>query len=261
MASSRTRSALPADATEEASLAPWVPAQSLAELKDAMGSPGVIQAEVDALLAAIARPPAEDETPRARADFLLALMDLPEEARDRTGSDGRTVRGAAVEALLELGYPYALEVHPDVFEEVRQQAGGRGHGARGGGSKVGVAVTLLSIVVQVLLLLVVSSVGRAGEALQLFSMAAVVVPPVLAIFGHLLEFPRLRSWGATGMALQGLAWLLFSGVAALESSSGGLMLLVVIPWYLPLTAAYLMRAKSEPEDAAPVSTALPTEPP
>lgn len=265
MASSRTRSAPPAAAsTEEASLAPWVPAQSLAELKDAMSSPGVIQAEVDALLAAIARPPAEDETLRARADFLLALMDLPEEARDRTGSDGRTVRAAAVEALLELGYPYALEVHPDILEEVRQQAGRRRHGAWDGGSKAGAAVTVLSIVVQLIALITLLKpvhIREPPETLPLLLMAGIVVPALMALFGQLMESTRLRSWGATGMTLMGLVELLFCVSAALEPSPpDGPLTLVIVPWYLLLTSAYLMRAKPEPEDAAPVSPALPTEP-
>jgi hypothetical protein len=266
MASSRTRSASLAAASsssEEASLAPWAPAQSLADLKDAMNSPGVIQAEVDALLAAIARPPAPDETPRARADLLLALMDLPEEARDRTGSNGKTVRVAALEALLELGYPYALEVHPDVLEAVRQQAGGRKHGSQDGGSRVGTAVTLLAMVVQLVLLLMIFTpvhMRDPPETFQTFLMAGIVAPPLLAVFGQMMESSRLRSWGATGMTLQGLAWLLFCGFEALGPASGGLLLLLVIPWYLPLVAAYQMRAKSEPGDEASALATPPTEP-
>ncbi|WNZ62177.1 hypothetical protein QEG98_41300 [Myxococcus sp. MxC21-1] len=67
--------------------------------------------EVDALIAAIAQRPAEDpEALRERTDYLLSLMTLPGDASVLTGSAGITVRTAAVEALLELGYPYALEV-------------------------------------------------------------------------------------------------------------------------------------------------------
>ncbi|WP_163999112.1 hypothetical protein [Pyxidicoccus caerfyrddinensis] len=268
MASSRTRSASLAAASssssEEASLAPWAPAQSLSDLKEAMGSPGVIQAEVDALLAAIARPPAPDETPRARADLLLALMDLPEEARDRTGSNGKTVRVAALEALLELGYPYALEVHPEVLEAVRQQTGGRKRDAREGGSTVGVILTLLALVVQVFLAMLLSSSSiyssSSLEMFQLVRLGLVVGPPLLALFGQMAESKGLRSLGARGMTLQGLAWLAFSGLESLRSSSGGLLLLLMIPWYLPLLAAYQMRAKSEPGDEAP-ALATTTPPP
>src|SRR5689334_5354316 len=130
MASSRVRPTPPTpaearDATElrdvhaapEATwLAPISPPLSLTELREAMSSPGVIPSEVDALQAAIARPPGDGESLRERADFLLSLMALPEEAADRTGSTGLTVRAAAVEALMELGFPYALEVPPEVLE-------------------------------------------------------------------------------------------------------------------------------------------------
>ncbi|MCY1018399.1 hypothetical protein [Pyxidicoccus sp. MSG2] len=266
MASTRTRSASQAAASspEEASLAPWAPAQSLAELKDAMSSPGVIPAEVDALLAAMARPPADDETPRARADLLLSLMDLPEDARDRTGSNGKTVRAAAVEALLELGYPYALEVHPDVLDDVRQQAGGSKRDSKAGGSTTGVVLTVLAMVVQLIMVVLFfsSSVyGSNWETFQLIGLGLLVGPPLLALFGHLADSKGLRSLGARGMTLQGLAWLAFSGINAMgASSSQVLALMVMIPWYLPLAAAYHMRAKSEPGGEPPALATPPTEP-
>lgn len=249
MAPSRTRSAPPAVLqTEDASLAPWVPAQSLAELKDAMGSPGVIQAEVDALLAAIARPPAGDETPRARADFLLSLMDLPEEARDRTGSDGRTVRAAALEALMALGYPYALEVHPDVLEDVRQRAGGRRE-ARQRGSLLGPGVTVLALFVQLILIAQVFHWGDTWSAFQVVVLGMLVSPPLLAILGQLLDWRGMQSLGVRGMTLQGLAGLLISILLVMESYEA--LRFLMIPWYVPLLAAYLMRTKPEPGDETP----------
>ena len=254
MSASRLRLQPPAAASEEASLAPWAPSQSLRELKEAMSSPGVVQAEVDALLAAIVRPPADDETPRARADFLQSLVELPEEARDRTGSDGRTVRAAAVEALLELGYPYALEVHPDVLQAVRLEAVRRKKGAppQGVSGTEGV-ITLMAGAVQLGMLALFVSPRQShasSDALMLLPMGLVVLPPLSALFGGLLESRRLQSLGALGMALQGLVWLLVALMKSSAPSSAGRLFLLFIPWYLPLVAAYLMRPKSEPEDPA-----------
>jgi hypothetical protein len=266
MASSRTRPAPSAAAAsappDEASLAPWVPAQSLAELKDAMSSPGVIQAEVDALLAAIARPPGADETPRARADFLLTLMDLPEEARDRTGSDGRTVRTAAVEALMELGYPYALEVHPDVLEAVRQESGVT-RDTREGISRWALGITLLSMVVQLgylALFFAFGSSGRYWEPLVLMVTAMVAVPPLLALFGKWVDSRSLQKLGVVGLVLQGLVWLFPTLSEAQRNLPSSLLSVLLFPWHLPLVAAYLMRPKPEPGDAVSPPETPPTEP-
>ncbi|MFP2911327.1 hypothetical protein ACLESD_41150 [Pyxidicoccus sp. 3LFB2] len=255
MSSLRLQSRPPvAEASEDASLAPWAPSQSLPELREAMSSPGIVQAEVDALFAAIARPLADDESPRARADFLQSLVDLPEEARERTGSDGRSVRAAAVEALLELGYPYALEVHPDVLEAVRLEARRR----TGGSGESGLAslgpegfVTLLALAVQLAVLWMFTSQSRTSDTFMTVSLGLVVLPPLSALCGWLLESRTLRSLGARGMALQGVFWLLSALIKAASQPSVGLMYLLFIPWYVPLVAAYLLRARPESEDAAP----------
>lgn len=244
---------------EEASLAQWPQSTSLAELKEAMSSPGVIQAEVDALFAAIARPPADDEPPRARADFLHSLMELPEEARERKGSDGRTVRAAALEALMELGFPYALEVHPDVLEAVRGDAYGGKDDALIRISRPAIAVTLLALVSQVILLVLMAlSNGRtyAGETSQLIKLGLIVAPPLMAASGHALGMKGMQSLGARGMMLQGLVWLF---IAWLDTGPyRGYLPLVLVPWYLPLIAAVLMREKSEDADPPPASPAEPS---
>ncbi|QSQ21609.1 hypothetical protein JY651_41635 [Pyxidicoccus parkwayensis] len=229
-----------------------------------MSSPGVIQAEVDALLAAIARPPAGDETPRARADFLLSLMDLPEEARDRTGSNGRSVRAAAMEALMELGYPYALEVHPDVLEAVRQQAGDN-RGPKQDFSWRAVGVTVLSMVVQLVFVALLS--GPRGnypldqwESLRMIQVGLVVTPPLLALFGQWIGVRSLQRLGVMGLTLQGLLWLIPAASAALGGLSLSLLTILLFPWHLTLAAAYMMSPKPEPEDASAPRETLPTEP-
>src|SRR5688572_4712972 len=88
-------------------------ASTLPGLLQAVSAPGVIQEEVDALIRALALPLAEGESPRARADFLLSALETTQESGPLKGSDGRSLRVATVEALLALGYPYALEVPPE----------------------------------------------------------------------------------------------------------------------------------------------------
>ena len=111
----RTRPARPA-ATEA-----LAPDPSLPELLEGVRGPGRVRENVDAFLQALGQPPSGDETPRARADLLLSLME-DAAVRDYTGSDGRTVRAAAVEGLLALGYPYALEVPPEALAQARAES-------------------------------------------------------------------------------------------------------------------------------------------
>jgi hypothetical protein len=260
MAQTRLRPPPPASdaAPEETSLGEWPRSSSLTELREAMTSPGVIPAEVDALLAAIARPPAGDETPRARADFLLSLMELPEEARDRKGRDGRTVRAAAVEALLELGYPYALEVHPDVLEAVRREGQDSKKGGRTSRVSVpGIVVSLVALLLQVFMLwvnLTPHGHSHGVDTLQQVLLGLAVVPPLSAIFGQAVDWRWLQSLGARGMALQGLVWMLVTWLAA-----DAWYVLVLVPWYLPWIAAYLMRVRPVLEDAALIASDLPVD--
>ncbi|MFP2928862.1 hypothetical protein ACLESO_27420 [Pyxidicoccus sp. 3LG] len=252
-------------AREEASLAPVAPSLSLAELREAMSSPGVIPSEVDALQAAIARPPADGASYRERADFLLSLMALPEEAAGRTGTHGRTVRAAAVEALMELGYPYALEVPPEVLEDVRREDVRRKGGSREAGASLsGIGFTVVAMLVQLLMVAMFSSGPRslgsdgALETLSLVQLALVVFPPLGAIFGHLADSRRLQSLGATGMVLQGVVWFLYAVFQSMQSQNSGLWALLWVPWYLPALAAYRMRPRPEATDKAPTSLVDPS---
>jgi hypothetical protein len=79
---------------------------------------GAARREVDALLRGLSVPLPAGEDARARADL---LHDILEDKRVRafTGSNGRRVAHAAVEALEALGYPYALEVPPELLAEAR----------------------------------------------------------------------------------------------------------------------------------------------
>ncbi len=93
---------------------------SLEMLVDVIRSPGITTTgDVDALLLRLASP-APDETPRQRADLILALLE-DSELSELKGRDERSLRAAALEALFALGYPYALEVTPQALERVRAE--------------------------------------------------------------------------------------------------------------------------------------------
>lgn len=62
---------------------------------------------------------------REKADLLLALLEDGQLEGLRL-TEQRTARAAAVEALLHLGYPYALEVRPEDLEHLRGSGGGEG---------------------------------------------------------------------------------------------------------------------------------------
>lgn len=119
----RVQEAPPPSASEELASLPPMPLVEpgtiplLARLEDLRG-PGVTAGEVDAFLAGLSAPRPPDEPPRLRADLLLDVLEDPRVA-EFTGSDGRRVGAVALEALLGLGYPYALEVTPDMLARVR----------------------------------------------------------------------------------------------------------------------------------------------
>ncbi|WP_050989141.1 hypothetical protein [Corallococcus macrosporus] len=251
MTSTHTRPTPSVSASPVESLAPLPAPASLTALREALGSPGVIPAEVDALLAAMAQAPEGDEARRERTNFLLSLMTLPGDASVQTGSAGITVRTAAVEALLELGYPYALEVPPDALAWARRERGTSRRGApasRLSPPKLAVAVTALCAVLQLFFVFSTyrSALGNGMRWEELLLVLAAVTPALLATLGVWLRARPLQSLGSVGLGLQGLFWLgallLF---AWLTEHSDWLWL--ALPWYLPLISAYLMWPRREPD--------------
>ncbi|WP_375769046.1 hypothetical protein NR798_46505 [Archangium gephyra] len=79
---------------------------------------GVAPDEVDTFLAGLEAPSLPGESPRERADLLLELLE-EERLCELTGSSGRRVGLAALETLLRLGYPYALDVTPEMLARAR----------------------------------------------------------------------------------------------------------------------------------------------
>ncbi len=250
------------------SLAPLPAPRSLAELRADMCSPGVIPSEVDTLIREMARPVEGEAALRERADFLLSLMTLPGAASQQTGSDGITVCTAAVETLLELGYPYALEVPPNLLERAREERGEQRRRQKkrqkqrqpGALPVAGIVVTLFGTVLQ--LLPHVLSALLANTPLSVWGVSptllllGICLPPAMALLGALMRHRTLQGLGAVGMVLQGLVWLLITLFMASRSSLG-LWLLAWPTWYVMLGAAQLIRPSKRPEVP---SAAAPTEP-
>jgi len=155
--------------------------------------------DVDAFLRALGQPPAGGETPRERANLLLSLLE-DVEVRDATGTDGRTVRTAAMEALLALGYPYALEVPPEVLAQVRGEASARGS------QEVPVAGLVLAGLAVGVQGLILWDEGVLLNTWAAVSTGAAVLPPLLAVLGGWRGLRWARRVGVALMGLMGLAY-------------------------------------------------------
>lgn len=180
---------------------------SLTELVKAVPSPGVLRTHVDALLRGLVRPLAEDETPRARADFLLFLIE-DQEMRELQGSNGRTVRATAVKALLDLGYPYALEVPPEALAEAQLPLEARLQEIPVPGliaTSVGLLVQLGYCMPALATHLKRADSGAFGSIILILGL--VLGPGASAVLGGWLRIRRLQQFGLFGMALTGCLWL------------------------------------------------------
>lgn len=218
---------------------------SLSQLLEVVRGPAVMKSDVDALAEALARPPAGDETPRERADLLLSLLEDPE-LRDYTGSDGRRVRTLAVEALLALGYPYALEIPPEALAQARPAAAGAAQEPRT--PVAGLFTGGLALLTQVLLGLWGGGLALGGgeprPGLLLYMAGALLLPTLLAVLGGWrgLRWPQLVGVGL--MVVVGLAWLTRFAEAAFLPPLGAYddrELATGAPAVLLLLSAWLLR--------------------
>lgn len=97
---------------------PQVASRLLLEQLEALRGPGVTPEEVEAFLEALATPRPAEEAPRLRADVMLDILDETHLC-ELTDGQGRRVGLAALEGLMALGYPYALEVTPEMLARAR----------------------------------------------------------------------------------------------------------------------------------------------
>jgi hypothetical protein len=176
----------------------------LSALVEEVRAPGAARAEVDALLAGLSQPPPADASRREHADLLLSLMEDAALA-DYTGSDGRTVRTAAIQALLALGYPYALELPPEALEaRIREEGGIPGLLSTRKG-QVGFGLVALAGIAQLSPVLYLLAQGMASwsDGIVILFLASIVgttfLPAFLAVLGHNL--------GSRGLKKAGLGWL------------------------------------------------------
>ncbi len=175
---------------------------SLTALLEAARSPGVLKEEVDALVRGLALPLAEGETPRARADFLLSLIASPD-MYDLEDSEGRSVRSAAVQALLDLGYPYALELPPEALDASlpsRWDLTGR-EVPKAGLIAAGIALALQSIEGLPGILMLLFSGEEVNAGFGLFALAKLLGPTLAAVLGGWGRIRWLQRLGVVTMAL------------------------------------------------------------
>ncbi len=153
------------------------------ELLERARAPDAARPEVDALLRGLALPLKPGEDARARADLLHEILE-DKRVRAFTGSKGRRVAHAVGEALLALGYPYALEIPPELLAESR--------GLASSGAEVPAWVRGLVAFVAVL-------IGASG----------------LLLVGHVLHVLAIRRWDGFLLLVYGMALLsgsIFIGV-------------------------------------------------
>jgi hypothetical protein len=178
-------------------------------LLDMVRSPGVTQEDVDELLQGLARPLAEGESARARADFLLSVIDA-HDVGDLLGKGGMTVRAAAVKSLLDLGYPYALEIAPEALAEARSTRPEEAAPVRI--PIPGILATLAGLLTQCaqLLPLVFDSMSRRHPppaALILIVFCALLGPAIVSVAGGLWRIRGLLFAGLFTMGVTGAIWI------------------------------------------------------
>ncbi len=198
-------------------------------------APDAARAEVDELIAGLAQPLPPEHSPRERADLLLALIE-DKHLGDFTGSRGQTVRSAAVQALMGLGYPYALEVPPDALEprsgrEDRAHQGTPGRVFAGGAGWGGFSIVMLLGLLQLIpTLMITRGFSRSDNWIQLVAVLIIAgtsfLPASLVALGHAFNSRFLRGLGGVWLVLAGLVWL-FPGLFVLYNSAAGLIPIAV----------------------------------
>ncbi len=181
-------------------------------LLEEVRAPGVARADVDALLSGLELPLGPGETARERADSLHDILG-DAQVREYTGSGGRKVGHVAVLRLAELGFPYALEVPPELFAEARGTGRGGFSLERTSNGTAGRWMVVIAGAVESLPALFVASEGRADDvagALLWFLLVALTsfVPAFLADVESVLRRRWLHFLMLLAIALPALPWLL-----------------------------------------------------
>lgn len=257
MSQEATRSAPPStgDETSEGALAP-IAAETfppLALLLEEVRSPGRVPADVDALIVGLGRPPSADESLRERADLLLGLLDRSNAVGDHVGSGGMKVRHAAKEALLALGYPYAMELPPELLEKeglaLKEEPQNTGK----------IVIAALSVLYQSGALFLLQQLGNSfkmsEDTFLSVTGGGIWLVTLCAVLGHLERSRDMQLLGSVGLWVMAVGWGLLSLLGAMFT--GGLAL-VFLPWHLALWTAIALRPQPAPKESPDPPAPRPT---
>jgi pilus assembly protein TadC len=209
---------------------------------ETVSAPGVTLGDVEGLLAGLSGPLAEGESPRERADQLLRLLS-DEALGELYGKDGQPVRPAALEALLALGYPYALEVPPEVLERMHRLP----PRALSRSSRWGVGLAAVSAVVPGLVFALVSTRTwtRYLDELAILT-GSLFLPAVLSALAERYRLRWLKSLANGALGLMGGLALFFFWVLWSQRSRESYPCLVM--GVAMLASAVCLRHRDEFED-------------
>ncbi|MBZ4375124.1 hypothetical protein [Corallococcus sp. AS-1-6] len=225
----------------------------LALLLEEVRSPGVVRADIDALIVGLGRPAAPDEPPRERADLLLGLLDRSNPVGDSTGSGGVKVRHAAKEALLAMGYPYALELPPELLET--KGADGREPGLSVGNAVLALGSALYQSAGLGVVWFFLSYLRIPAAAEVSFGTGAVLwLFTLLSLVGHHSRSRDLQSIGSVVLWVAAVLWIIVALPMAVFSYG---VALLFVPWHLALWTAISLRPEAESEDAPVKGPRLP----
>ncbi|EPX59639.1 hypothetical protein D187_002800 [Cystobacter fuscus DSM 2262] len=200
----------------------------LLERLSALRSEDVPPDEVASFLDGLSLPLGPGESPRSRADLLLEVLE-DERLCTLTTPDGRQVGGAALEALQELGFPFALEVTPAMLARVREhQASDRPmNGLLGGlGSAVGSAALVWAVYL-----------ANVPTEYKAWLSVLLLGPVAVSVLAKWMELPSLHRLANLAQWLVGLACLLASANTEKVSTT----LTLGIAGVLALLSAFFLR--------------------
>ncbi|HEX8703969.1 MAG TPA: hypothetical protein VF815_34375 [Myxococcaceae bacterium] len=256
----RLRTSGPSEGSSLETLHPLPGAPKLRELLATVTSPGVLPTEVEELIRALALPLAGNESPRDRADFLLSVLEIPQSSYLK-GRDGRTLRVATVEALLALGYPYALEVPPEALEEARRDRVDNAPRKIPGMGFIAAAVAMITqlILFMPAILPILNGRRNTSPFLILVLLGLAWGPSLSTLFGGWQRWRGLQRMGLIAMTLGGTLWLaIFALLLTRYETIWGETLLSLASGLSLLTGAILLR---NPEWLAQEKASSPTPAP
>jgi hypothetical protein len=181
-------------------------------------------AELAGAVAGIARAPS-----REAADLLLEVISRRELRLYR--HQGTTLHTLAVEALLELGHPFALEVPPEALEEANQEREEQALRAEFPWS--GLGVFILASLLPLVSALIASRNDSNFDSEALFDVVVTVTVGMIAVVPALNR--RKSGTRAAGITLTALIGLVELGVAYLVHESAGSQLGWLVIWGLAAT--------------------------